>query len=390
MRRMQTLFLALSLVVLVATALEAQQEPPRRLDFSREGEVQEQPAPLDTIERRTQRDVGNAFVRSQTILGLTVYGPSFAVMVGDEPATRLAAYLVMAGGSFFAATELTRQMEITPARQFLSSRMAVRGAASGLLLGYATRMRDTEMAATTLIGGLGGTAAGLLIGRGLTEGEAVATVAGHDILAASAYALTYIVNPSDASNGGMSRTTRLGIPLAVGLGGYALGRHYAGNAPYEVTAGDANLLWLGATIGATAGLAVVAESDPPIQTIAGAVLGGGLFGVWGADRFLVRRYDHSRAEATMVSLGGLAGSIMGIGMGVLLSGDAERWDATTLGFGALGAIGGVALTERYLQPARDAGRQQFGFLERLQVSPGAALAAASGTPGMHSIVRFTF
>lgn len=386
-RRLAAVLFALTLAV---QAAEAQQEPPRRLDFSREGEVQEQPAPLDTVARRTQRDVATSFVRAQTLLGLTVYGPSFAVMVGDEPATRLAAYLVMAGGSFFAATELTRQMEITPARQFLSSRMAVRGAGSGLLLGRATRMRDTELAATTLIGGLGGTAAGLLVGRGLTEGEAVATVAGHDIVAASALALTYIVNPSDASNGGMSRTTRLGIPLALGLGGYALGRHYAGNAPYEVTAGDANLLWLGATIGATAGLAVISETDPPVQTIAGAVLGGGLLGVWGADRFLVRRFDHSRAEATMVSLGGLAGSVMGIGLGVLVSGDAQRWDATTLGFGALGAIGGVALTERYLQPARDVGRQQFGFLERLQVSPGAALAAASGTPGMHSIVRFTF
>jgi hypothetical protein len=385
-RRLVAVLFALTLAVQTA---EAQQEPPRRLDFSREGEVEE--AVLDTVERRTQRDVGNAFVRAQTLLGLTVYGPSFAVMVGDEPATRLAAYLVMAGGSFFAATELTRQVEITPARHFLSSRMAVRGAGSGLLIGYVTNMRDSEMAATTLIGGLGGTAAGLLIGNGLTEGEAVATVAGHDLVAASALAVTYIVNPSgNVSNGGMAETTRLGIPLALGLGGYALGRFYAGNAPYEVTAGDANLLWLGASIGATAGLAVIAETDPPVQTIAGAVLGGGLLGVWGADRFLVRRFDHSRAEATMVSLGGLAGSVMGIGLGVLISGDAERWDATTLGFGALGAIGGVALTERYLQPARDMGRQQFGFLDRLQVSPGAALAAASGTPGLHSIVRFTF
>lgn len=386
---MQSLFRALSLVVLVATALEAQQEPPRRLDFSREGEVEE--APLDTVERRTERSVGNAFVRAQTALGLTVYGPAFAVMVGDEPATRLAAYLVMAGGSFFAATELTQQVDITPARHFLSSRMALRGAGSGLLLGRATNMRDTEIAATTLIGGLGGTAAGLLVGGGLTEGEAVATVAGHDLVAASALAVTYMVNPSDdVSNGGMAETTRLGIPLALGLGGYALGRFYAGNAPYEVTAGDANLLWLGASIGATAGLTVISGSDPPPQTVAGTVLGGGLLGVWGADRLLVRRYDHSRAEGTMVSLGGLAGSVMGIGLGVLVSGEAERWDATTLGFAALGAIGGVALAERYLQPARDMGRQQFGFLERLEVNPGAALAAASGTPGMHSIVRFTF
>jgi hypothetical protein len=385
-RRLAGALFALALAVQTA---EAQKEPPRRLDFSREGEVQEQPA-VDTVERRTPRDVGNAFVRAQTLLGLTVYGPSFAVMVGDEPATRLAAYLVMAGGSFFAATELTQLMEITPARHFLSSRMALRGAGSGLLLGRATNMRDTEIAATALIGGLGGTVAGLLVGRGLTEGEAVATVAGHDLVAASALAVTYMVNPSDAANGGMVKTTRLGVPLALGLGGYALGRFYAGNAPYEVTAGDANLLWLGASIGATAGLAVISETDPPPQTIAGAVLGGGLLGVWGADRLLVRRYDHSRAEGTMVSLGGLAGSVTGIGLGVLISGEAERWDATTLGFAALGAIGGVALTERYLAPARDMGRQQFGFLERLEVSPGAALVAASGAPGRHSIVRFTF
>lgn len=385
---MHSLRRALVALILGASSVAAQQQPPPRLDLSRE--------PLDTVERdderlrgATTREMRIAFVRNQAILGLVSYAPAFAVMVGTEPATRLAGYLVMAGGTFFAATEITRQVEITPARQVLSSRMGWRGSINGLWLADAARMRDGEAAALTLIGGLGASTAGVLLGSGLTEGEAVAMVVGHDIAFFTALGLTYVVDPYEADGTGLSRSTRLAIPMVLGWGGYALGRLYAGRAPYEVTAGDASLLWLGAGIGATAASVAIAGDWPGPRAIAGTVLVGGLAGVWGADRWLVRRFDHTRSEGALVALGSGAGALMGIGLGVLVAGEAGRDEARTLAFAALGGVAGIWLTERYVQPAADEGRR-FDLSSRVQFSSIGALAAASGTPGVHPILKFTF
>jgi hypothetical protein len=299
----------------------------------------------------------------------------------------------MAGGTFFAANELTRQIHISPAREVLSSRMGWRGTISGLSIAMATDMPSGEAGAMTLIGGLGGSAIGLALGGGLTEGEAVATVVGHDILVLSSLAMTYIADANDTDGSGLSPQARVAIPMVAGWGGYALGRLYAGRAPYEVTAGDALLLWLGAGVGGLAGGTVIAESSPSNQAVAGALLVGGLAGVWAADRFIVRRFDHTRSEGALVALGAGAGSLMGIGVGVLLSGDADRTSGPTLAFATLGAIGGIMLAERAAQPAVDGGRRMEvgqGPLSRLQVDPMAAFAAATRAPGQHAILRYTF
>lgn len=385
---MRILLRALGTVTLAGSALFAQQEPPRRLDL---GEGVREVEPRDTLSERgsTSSEMRNTFVRNQLILGAAAYGPSFAAMVGNEPATRLAAYLVMAGGSFFAASEVARQWEITPARQVLSTRMAWRGTATGLAVANAAEMQEGEAGALTLLGGLGGAGMGVWLGSGLTEGEAVAAVVGHDLVAATAYAVSWMVDPVIDNPDGFRWRTRVAIPLVIGWTGYALGRSWAGNAPYEVTAGDASLLWLGAAIGAAAATTTIIESDPANQTVAGVVLAGGLLGVLGAERYFVRRFDHTRGEALLVGSGAGAGALMGIGLGVLISGEAERNSAPTMAFGTIGAMAGAWLTERYAQPARDEGRR-YEVGSRLQLNPIGAVAAFTGTPGMHSLVRFTF
>ncbi len=385
---MRILLRALGAVAFTGTALFAQQEPPRRLNLG--SGVEEVPA-RDTLPEQgsTSREVRNAFVRNQLILGAVSYGPSFAVMLGTEPATRLAAWMVMAGGSFFAASEVAQQWEITPARHVLSTRMGWRGSATGLLLGNAWKMPESEIGALTLVGGLSGSGLGLWMGRGLTEGEAMAAVVGHDLVAASAYAVTWMIDPISGDGDGLSNSARVAIPLVVGWGGYALGRAWAGRAPYEVTAGDATLLWLGAGIGAAGAATTIIEAEPSDQTVSGVLLAGGLLGVWGADRFLVRRFDHTRGEAALVTSGAGAGALMGIGLGVLISGDGERNSAPTMAFGTIGAIAGALLTERYAQPSRDEGRR-LDLGSRLHVNPIGAVAALSGAPGAHSLLRFTF
>ncbi|MHB1297520.1 MAG: hypothetical protein ACYC0B_03230 [Gemmatimonadaceae bacterium] len=381
------LVLALALVS-TASRVAAQQEPPRRLDFGSSTDTTtavraERRAPID-------RGVRNAFVRDQTILGLAVYGPSFAAMVGDNGVTASAGYLVMAGGTFFAAAEAGRRLEISEAQQLLSTRMAWRGAISALYIassGEGSSNASTNGAAT-LIGGLGGTVAGMLVGNGLTPGEAVATTFGHDLAFASAAALAYAADPEINDDRGISDQSRAILLTVSGWTGYALGRLYAGNAPYNVTAGDVQSLWLGAAIGATAAGTAIVESEPSDKTVAVAMLGGGLLGTWAADRLLVRRFDHTRSEGNMLALGGVAGGLMGVGVGVLVAGEAEREGAITLGFATLGAIGGVVMTERYLQPRGDEGRR-LG-LGQLTIDPVGLASAAAGAPGRHPLLRFTF
>jgi hypothetical protein len=382
---MRLLFRALLVLPLALLAAGAQQEPPRRLDFSGEDSVRRTPA--DTAAPTT-REMRTRFVRAQSILGLVAYGPAFATMVADDGVTAVAGYLVMAGGTFFAATELTRQIKITPARQFLSSRMAWRGAIDGLVLGNAADLRERSVGGLAWIGGIGGTAVGLTLARGLSEGEAVAMVVGHDVAYLSTLALGYVIDPTEGDGEGLSTPARQVSSTLIGWGGYALGRRYARRALHEVTAGDALLLWLGAGVGATTLGAFIAESDPSPQAVAGTVLVGSLAGIWGADRWLVRRYDHTTAEGSLVSLGGGAGALMGIGIGVLIAGEAERGASLTLGLASAGAIGGILVTERYAQPAPDLGRR-FD-VGRVEFTPLGAVAAAAGVQGRHSILRITF
>jgi hypothetical protein len=382
---MHSFLRALLIVPLACLSVGAQQEPPRRLDFS--NEAAERQREQDT-SRVTTREMRTKFVRSQTVLGLAAYGPTFAAMLADDGVTFTAGYLVMAGGTFFAATELTRQLNITEARQFLSSRMAWRGTMDGLVLGSVGELRGRSVAGLGWIGGVGGTGLGLYLARDLREGEAVSMVVFHDIAYATTSLLGLVIDPDDNDGEGLSTQARWLSATLAGWGGYAIGQRYARNATYEVTAGDAVLVWLGAGIGATSLMTFVAESDPSEQAIAGTVLAGALVGIWGADRWLVRRFDHTTAEGSLVALGGGAGALMGIGVGVLIAGEAERGAALTLGLASLGAIGGVMLTERYALPAPDGGAS-FD-VGRVEFNPLGALAAAARVEGRHPILRITF
>jgi hypothetical protein len=372
--------LAVGSAVPLATPLAAQQEVPRRLDFSTD-------TVLPPQQPESTRGLRNAFVRDQTVLGLTVYGPAFAVMVGGDGLTGTAGYLVMAGGSFFASAELARHVRITEGRLILSTAMAWRTAGSALLIASEAGGERRPSAAATLLGGLGGTAAGLYLARNLGAGEAAATVFGHDLAYVSAIALSFVAEP-DLTDTGVMDERFAAAWTASGLLGYAAGLNYARRVPYNLTVGDVQTMWLGAGIGALGAATFIANSDPSNQATALTLLGGALAGTVAADRFLVRRYDHTRGEAAFTALGALAGSVMGVGVGVLVAGEARRDGSLTVGMATLGAVGGVVMAERYLGTARDAGRASR--LGRLSLDPIGAVAAATRMPGRHSLLRYTF
>jgi hypothetical protein len=78
-----------------------------------------------------RNDARNAFIRNQTLLGLGVYGPAFAGAIGDNAGAATAGYLVVAGGTFFAASELSRRMFISRAQNDLSTNTGLNGALTG-------------------------------------------------------------------------------------------------------------------------------------------------------------------------------------------------------------------------------------------------------------------
>lgn len=380
---MRTLLVALGAVVtLAAPTVDAQQEPPRRLDLA-----------TDTQEprRTTERAVANGFVRDQTILGAFLYAPAFATAVGRDGVTGTAAYLVVAGGTFFMATELTRRLEITEARRDLAFSVPVRGAATVWLLSHATDLEAAQTASVVFLGSIGGLAGGLAMGRGLTPGEGAATIFGHDLFYLSSLALTQVIagesgeDPLDVRD----RPGRVAAWTGAGIAGLLLGRRYAARAAHNVTVGDVQTMWLGMSIGALGSTTLIVDSGVERNGIAAALLAGGLAGTWAAERFLVRRYDHTRGEGNVLSLGATAGAVMGVGLGVLVGGELERGSALTLGLATLGAVGGLALTERYLQPAGDQGKLTTE-VGRLRIDPMAGLAAAARAPGRHTLLSYSF
>jgi hypothetical protein len=349
--------------------------------------------PPQVIEPRN--DARNAFIRNQTLLGLLVYGPTFAGAVGDNGAGYTAAYLVVAGGSFFAASEISRRTFISRAQNDLSTNTGRNGALAGWATMYLIKATGRAQAAGAFIGGVTGTALGLGFARKMTEADAVGAGFGADLGALIAWGTVEAIRGEETCQFDPTtgyRCTRSGSDraevatiLVSGLIGYPLGVLYPRNANYHVTPGDIQTLWTTAGIGFATAAAFLDPDRSSHRTIATALTAGGLLGVIAGDRFLVRRYDHSRTEAGRLYLGTVAGGLMGAGIGFLTDTNDPN---THLVFGAaaVGGLLGLIATERYVDPSADAGPRRF----RVTFNPASIAALAARTPGNHSLINVRF
>lgn len=330
-----------------------------------------------------ERGDRGAFIRNQTILGLLVYAPAFAGAITNDDAGGASAYLLMAGATFFGATQLARDHTITPAMRSLSTHGAIHAAASGGALAYAFDASDDGTAAGIFVGGIGGTAAGLLLGRHMTSGEAVAAGFGADVAALTTLGL---IAATQGGSDNLDSLARIDAALLVGAAalGYPLGYLYPRSVPYKVTGGDIGTLWLSGLLGvSTAGIFLV-EGNPDKATVSLALTGGFLGGIVAGDRLLVRRFDHSSGDAALLGLGGIAGGLIGLGVANLV--DREGDGAVDIGIFTGGAIGGVALTHGLLGVGRDTGR----FGSRIRFNPAGLGLAAAGVQGRHPILSVSF
>ena len=322
----------------------------------------------------------NAFIRNQTILGLTIYGPAFAAAISNEGAGQTAGYLLVAGATFFGASTVARDYQITKAQERLSTHAALTGALAGWGTMYAFDASSDATAAGIFAASLGGTAAGLLLGNRMTEDEVAASTFGSWASALTAAGLVGTLTDADTD----SRAVAAGL-VAAGLVGYPAGLLYARSASYNVTAGDVWTLWATGLLGANLVAIPLVDSDVHSSTASAIVTAGFVAGVVAGDRLIVNRFDYQRGDGMLLLVGTAAGALMGSGVHALV--DREGRDARlSTGLSAAGGVAGLMLSHYYLSPRDDARR----FGARLRFDPSAAMMAAAGVPGAHSVLRLTF
>ena len=354
--------------------------------------------PSDVIAART--DARNAFVKNQTILGLLAYGPAFATAIADNDAGRTAGYLVVAGGSFFAASEIARRSSISRAQSDLSFNMGHNGALLGLGSAYLFHGGNRAQAATAFVGGLAGTAIGLAIGSGMTEADAAGAAFGSDVgaligwgtaeaIRGSEKCIVAVSTPTDpfpapTCSRNLSDRAEVAVVILSGLLGYQFGVLYPRNANYHVTPGDIHALWSTTLLGMTTFGAFLRENSTARQTAA-ALTTGGVLGIIAGDLFLVQRFDHSRTEGGRLFLGTVAGGLMGAGVAALVQ-QHNPSPHLVLGLASAGALTGMMATEYYLGPSPDAGRPRIA----VSLSTAGLAAIAARTPGNHSVLNVRF
>ena len=337
------------------------------------------------FEIRRPRGERGAFILSQSVLGLAVYAPAFAAAITDSDAGQVSAYLLVAGATFFGASQIARDNTITPAMLFLSTHGSLHGAATGGALPYivgADGDDEEAIAAGIFVGGLAGTAAGLLFGRNMTTGDAAATGFGSDVAALTMVGL--IIAAQGGDNADPLGRGDAAMLVAAGAAGYPLGYLYPRSVNYKVTAGDVGTLWLTGALGVATSALFLIDNDPGLTAGALTVTAGFLGGIFAGDRLLVKRFDHTAGDAALMGLGGIAGSLVGLGIANLIEdGDNERLN---LGMGTAAAIGGIFATHAYIAPGGDEGR----FSSRIRFNPAGAALAASRIEGRHPLLSVSF
>jgi hypothetical protein len=330
------------------------------------------------------------FVLHQGLLALTVYGPSFAYALSNETPGRVAAYVLGAGGTFYAATQLARDRTITGPQNILATHTALHGAGIGLGLAYGADANSNIQGLATFMGGVGGTALALTAGPRLRTADVAGAVFGADASLLMTYLLLRAGHDPDKDFPTRTEAAFLAAGTAVG---YPLGMQYARMANYNVTPGDVGVLWTTGAVGALAA-GTIAKSltdddgdNGRRTTVYSSAAAGFLLGAAAGDVLLVRRFDHTGYEAGLLALGAGGGALMGAGAYTLFDDNRTGEEVEPYVAATAGAILGLALAEAFLPPGGDAGRQAKA---RVEVNPLGVALAASRSPGHHSFVRITF
>jgi len=297
---------------------------------------------------------GNTFVRNQTFLGLAAYGPATAAILSKNSASATGGYFLAAGSSFFIAARMIRTRTVTRSQTILATHGGLRGGAAGAAVAAIMDEDDgTGFGVPILIGALGGTIGGFAAARNMSDGEAASSGLGADLFVLTTLGTAIALDAFNTDSSERSRKIALGAAIAAAALGYVVGPTYARRSSYNVTSGDASVVFTGALIGGVAGAAITNVENNG-RAAAGLATAGLLTGFVLSDRFLVRRYDRTSSDAAWAKLGAGAGALMGAGIAIASKSKLQSGLALTAAGGTLGLIA----ADRMINPARDAGAER--------------------------------
>ena len=338
---------------------------------------------------------GNAFVRSQTVLGLIAYGPATAAIFSDNGAAAAGAYLLAAGSAFFISANTVRKRSVTRAQNTLASHGGTRGAIAGAgVAAIANADGGVGYGIPILAGALGGTIIGFKSARDMSDGEASSSGFAADLAALTTIGVSGVLGAfkDDTSyhddGPPPSAKVAIGSAIAAGAAGYWFGPRYARRSAYNVTTGDISVAYMGAILGGLGAGAAIGDGTSQATGFAIAT-SGMLLGTVLADRTLVRKRDRTPADGTLAVVGTVAGGLVGGGIAVIADANSQ----VALALVAAGGVGGLALADRMIGPAPDAGPKRgvlrtgsssFGSRSSSRVSLSIVPAATTIALGMHS------
>ena len=347
----------------------------------------------DSLATRISDPVRGWFVANQTALGVALFGPFAAVLAGNA-AGGTAAYLAVAGGTFFIAADRARRSPVSNAANHLAWHGARQGAAAaGLTVAVlgGENIDDQAVAGAVLLGGILGDIAGYQLARPMTDAEAHGV--SHGAFTTSAVAFGSSI-AADLWRDEGSRRAAAALVLGAGVVGYPLGLRYARTGAYRVTAGDVGTLVAGELLGMTTVATFIPQDIDNERQVAAFLAGGFVLGAIAADRLVVRRFDYGEAESRLLQLGTAAGAVVGLAVPVLAESDNPQ---AIFGPATAGGILGAILTHRLLAPARErsaaamrTGRRPEAERFTLRFTPQSLLLARSGQRGSYPVLSATF
>ncbi|HEX2190517.1 MAG TPA: hypothetical protein VHG51_16530 [Longimicrobiaceae bacterium] len=338
---------------------------------------------------RVDQDGRYLLLGQTTLLGVGFYGWAVPYVVGAEDTGALSLYLITAGASFFLPYALTEGQPVTYGMANLSRYGATRGISHGLLLHqllfgdpegytcddftcYDDEGDDRARAGIALLASAAEGVGGYLWARreGMAAGTANAIGTGGDFGLLGGMGVAYLAGTDDV---GERATAAIALPAAAA--GIVAGHRIAARRDY--TWGDADVIYTAGAVGALAGWAAADLATFDERPAVAAAMLGAAGGLYLGDR-RVRDTDFTVGQASLNRLGAIAGGLVGLGFGALVSIEDEDPTAALTG-AALGATLGYLGTYASLAPLAREQRGESGPLGwRVQLSPRGVLGLAGG------------
>lgn len=300
---------------------------------------------------------------ASTTVGLTYYG--WALPTGlnvEDGKLYLGMYMLTAGTSFFLPYAITRKQTVSPSQADLFIYGQTRGILHGNLINLAL-MEDPDQTFGSFLG-LSASITEGVVGyhwarkEKMSRGDAL-TIGlygdfGMGIFAASSYTFGLL---DDDGIRRLSASTLLGAAAGLTLGNYMQNR-------YSYTVGDIymqrSLGFLGAYV--PVAIALIAETEDA-KVVTGLAAAGSIGGL-ALGHHIAENNDYTASQGRLIALGQIAGGLLGLGTGYLISSDNSDSYKVLLTGSVIGSIGGFALMNKVFTNRKVKGKdkkQAFNF-----------------------------